>query len=115
VTLREVTPELAKELRLPLEHGLMVVGVDVGSVAQRVGLRLKDVVFQVGNDYVVDVDGLGMILEDVLPGQPVRIGVARGNVATWVTLRAQKPTPATGPGTQPRKTMPKPPPGKVAA
>ena len=92
---REVTPQIARELRLPVEHGLMVVGIDVGSPAARVGLRLKDVVFQVGTAYVVDLESLGMILEEAAAGQDVRIGVARGNVATWVRIRAKAPPAKT--------------------
>ncbi len=91
LTFKAVTPQSARELRLPLEHGLMVVGIDVGSPAERVGLRLKDVVFQVGTAYVVDLESLGMILEEAGAGQAMRIGVARGNVATWVRLRAKAP------------------------
>ena len=114
MTLKEVTPASARELRLPLEHGLMVVGIDVGSPAERIGLRLKDVIFQVGTAYVADLDSLGMILEEVQAGQGMRIGVARGNVATWVTLRARKPAGQT-PKTQPQKAPPKTRPGEVAA
>ena len=73
----------------------MVVGIDVGSPAARVGLRLKDVVFQVGTAYVVDLESLGMILEEAAAGQDVRIGVARGNVATWVRIRAKAPPAKT--------------------
>ena len=89
LTFREVTPKAARELRLPLEYGLMVVGIDVGSPAAKIGLRLKDVVFQFGTAYVADLESLGMILEDAAPGQEARIGVARGNVATWVRIRAK--------------------------
>ncbi len=96
LTFKEVTPQMARELRLPLEHGLMVVGIDVGSPAERVGLRLKDVVFQVSTAYVVDLDSLGAILEEAGAGQNVRIGVARGNVATWVRIRT-KAAPSTKP------------------
>jgi len=106
MTLKEVTPESARELRLPLEHGLMVVGIDGSSPAQLIGLQLKDVVFQVGTAYVVDLESLGVILEEVAAGAAVRIGVARGNVATWVNIRAQS-TPAGTPPTTP-KTAPKP-------
>jgi len=111
LTLKEVTAESARELRLPLEHGLMVTGVDVGSPAQLIGVQLKDVIFQVGTDYVVDVDSLGMILEDVQPGQAVRLGVARGNVATWVNVKTRQ-KPAAPTPTPPRKAPGKTPPAK---
>ena len=111
MTLKEVTPESARELRLPLEHGLMVVGIDGASPAELIGLRLKDVIFQIGTAYVVDLESLGVIFEEVSAGQAVRIGVARGNVATWVNIRAQslpagtsEPAPKPAPKSRPGKT-----------
>ena len=101
LTLREVTPRLARELRLPMENGLMIVGIDAGGPADRIRLRLKDVVFQVDNYYVLDLESLGILLEDVKPDQRVRLGVARGTVAAWVHLRARR-APATGPRPKPK-------------
>jgi S1-C subfamily serine protease len=71
----------------------MVTSVTEGSPADRVGLKLKDVIFQVGRMYVKSPADVGALLEDLKPGQAVRIGVARGNVAAWVTLTARKPKP----------------------
>ncbi len=92
VALREVTPALARKFRLPMDRGLMVVGIDAGSPANRVGLRLKDVLFQVQNLYVTDLDTLGTIMEDVRPGTALKVGVARGNVAAWVKIVAGRQT-----------------------
>jgi serine protease Do len=95
MTVRAITPELAADLRLPVRTGLLVVALDEGSPAERIGLRLKDVVFQVDRFYVKDLDGLGLILEDIRAGQAIRIGVVRGNVRAWVHIRAWKgPPPA---------------------
>jgi serine protease Do len=90
MTLRRVTGKLAGDLDLPLESGLMVTSVDEGSPAEKVGLKLKDVIFQVGRMYVKSPADVGALLEDLKPGESVRIGVARGNVAAWVTLTARK-------------------------
>ena len=117
MTLKEVTPESARELRLPMEHGLMVVGIDGSGPAELIGLRLKDVVFQVGTAYVVDLESLGEMLEEVTAGQAVRIGVARGNVATWVNIRAQSPPPKVAPATPKAapKSAPRSGPGRTRA
>ena len=101
MTLKEVTPDSARELRLPMEHGLMVVSIDGSSPANRIGLRLKDVIFQVGRSYVTDLESLGEQLEDIQAGQAVRVGVARGNVATWVNVRARRAAPSSQPGREP--------------
>ena len=97
MTLREVTPELARDLSLPVRSGLLVVGLDAAGPAQRIGLRLKDVLFQVDRFYVKDLPGLGMILEEVRPGQSVKIGIVRGNVRAWASIRARTPPPGKGP------------------
>jgi S1-C subfamily serine protease len=90
MALRPVTEQLARDLDLPLASGLMVTVVEEGSPADRVGLKLKDVIFQVGRMYVKSTADVGALLEDLKPGESVRIGVARGNVAAWVTLTARK-------------------------
>ncbi len=89
MTLREVTPQLAQGLNLPTDTRLLVVGLDPGGPADKLGLELKDIVFQVGNFYVKDLDSLGIILEDFKPGQAVKIGIARGNVRAWAPIRAR--------------------------
>ena len=91
VKLREITPDLAEALNLPAERGLLVVGIEAGSPADRVGLRLKDLLFQVGRLYVKDLDDLGLVLEDLQPGEALRIGIVRGNVRAWADLVARKP------------------------
>jgi len=99
VTLRAVTRELAANLRLGTDWGLVVVGIDEGSPADRLDMRLKDVLFQVERLYVKDLDELGMTLEDVKPGQTIRIGGVRGNLRYWATVRTAggSPPAATGP------------------
>jgi serine protease Do len=87
LTLREITPALAREWSLPARSGLVVVGIDRDGPADRIGVELKDVVFQVGRIHVGDLDELGAVLENVRPGQALRIGVARRNIVAWATLR----------------------------
>ena len=90
MTLRPVTPALAKEHRLPMEWGLLVVGIEEDSPSDKLGLELKDIVFQVDGLYVKDLDGLGTILEDVRAGESVKLGIARGYVRAWAPIRSRK-------------------------
>jgi S1-C subfamily serine protease len=85
-----VTPELAKDLSLSVDRGLLVTSVEEDSPADAIGIRVKDVLFQIGRFYVTDLEGLGTLLEELKPGQAVKVGVARGSVAAWVTLRTRK-------------------------
>ncbi len=91
LTLRPVDEQLASDLGLQVERGLMVTEVEKGSPADKAGVHRRDVLFQMGRFYVKDLDELGSILEGMPAGQ-VKIGVVRGNVAAWVniTLRGEK-------------------------
>ncbi len=84
---KQVDRTLAGQRGLAIGWGLMIVGVEAGSSADRIGLRLGDVVFQVGHLYVKDMDSLAMILEDVKAGKGIRIGAVRGNLRYWATIR----------------------------
>ena len=99
MTLRPVTPALVRSLRLPVDRGLLVVGIDAGSPAARLGVSLKDVLFQVGRYYVKDLDALGIILEEIRPGDRVRVGIVRGNVRAWASLAARRPPVKVAPKT----------------
>jgi len=94
--LREVTPQVARELQLPAETGLLVVALETGGPADRLGVQLKDVLFQVDRFYVTDLDGLGIILEDLRPGEQVRIGILRGRVRAYAAIRARQAPPQGG-------------------
>ncbi|MHC4295490.1 MAG: trypsin-like peptidase domain-containing protein, partial [Planctomycetota bacterium] len=89
VTLKPVTKQLARDMRLSVAQGLLVVGIDAGSPAEEIGLRLKDVVFQIGRPYVIDLETLGNILENVKPGDKIQIGIVRGNFRAWVPITAR--------------------------
>ena len=89
ITLRPVTKQLSEDLHLPVDRGLLVVGVDADSPADALGIQLKDVIFQMHRFPVTDLDALGIILEEVKGGQKVQIGIVRGNVRAWATIAAR--------------------------
>jgi len=91
LTVREITPQLRRDLGLSVGRGLLVVGVRGGGPADRIGIRLKDVIFQLGRLYVKDLDSLGAVLEEVEAGDRLLLGLARGNVRAWVELATEKP------------------------
>jgi len=88
--LRTLTRQLARDLRLSVGQGLLVVGVDPQSPARELGIEPEDVLYQVDRFYVADFDNLGTILEDVRPGQKVTIGIVRGNVRVLVHIASRK-------------------------
>ena len=47
MTVQEITPEIAKHLRLAIKKGVIVVDVQEGSVADEVGIQPQDIILQV--------------------------------------------------------------------
>jgi serine protease Do len=90
LNVRPITPQMSRRLRLSVARGLLVTEVAQGCAAQKVGIAARDVLFQVDRFYVEDFDDVATLLEDLEPGQKVRLGILRRNVAAWVTLPAAK-------------------------
>jgi len=93
LTLRKIDRKLAGELSLSVSRGLVVVGIEAGSPAQKLGIDLKDIIFQVGRYYVTDLDALGVVLADVKPGDTIHVGGVRGYVRYWTAIKAASPRP----------------------
>lgn len=88
--LRTITPELARALRLRRNKGVVVTDVDRDGPAGKLGIRRNDILLQLGRWYVTDLDTVGAVLEDVAPGQELRIGIIRGKVRASAAIRARK-------------------------
>ncbi|MCL2700968.1 MAG: trypsin-like peptidase domain-containing protein [Phycisphaerae bacterium] len=86
LTVREIDAELARDLRLPVESGLLVVEVEKDGPAEKIGVRSRDVLFQVAQFYVKNAETLGTLLEDLPADASVRIGILRGETAAWAPL-----------------------------
>jgi serine protease Do len=73
----EVTPAVAKYLRLPDEDGLLISDIDENAPAFKVNLRRGDVILAVNGKTVNDVDGYCSIFSDIKPGTAVNVKVRR--------------------------------------
>ena len=93
LTLLPIVPDLAQRLRLPTDRGLLVTEIADGSPAQRIGIQVRDVVFQLGQSYTRSLDDVGQALEDVPAGQAFRIGIVRGHVRAWTSIQAAGEAP----------------------
>lgn len=93
-TLLTLFPDVAEALRLPVDHGVMVVEVVPGSPADRAGLRGGNMQAQVGNylilvggDIIVRVEGIETdqaeevirIIGRYRPGDKVKMDIVRWN------------------------------------
>jgi len=93
LTVREIDAELAHDLRLPVESGLLVTEVEKDGPAEKIGVRPRDVLFQVAQFYVKNGVDLGTLLEELPADANVRIGILRGETAAWAPLKIRMTKP----------------------
>jgi len=77
VETREVTAEKAKELKLPVERGVLLGKIVPESPASKAGLKENDVVTQVNGQAVEGTAQFRRIIHEIPPGRPVQLTLWR--------------------------------------
>jgi serine protease Do len=86
----DITPDLAKQLGLKKTEGIVVVGVEPGSVAQRAGLKAGDVILEVNRQKVTSENNYRGIMEKTKPDQGVLFLIDRAGSTFFATLAEEK-------------------------
>jgi serine protease Do len=84
VYLRTITPDLAEGLKLTRDHGVLLEDVSPGSSADRAGLKVGDVVVNIGGKPVGDVKQFATQLFTYKIGQAAPIGVVRDDKVVMI-------------------------------
>jgi serine protease Do len=88
MTLRELTPEVARQLDLPRDtRGLVVTAVEAGEAAERAGLARGDVVVSVNGKTVEDLDAFEQEIERARPDGLARLRIRRGSAHSFLVLK----------------------------
>jgi len=83
-----VTRELAAELGLPAQQGVLVSGVEDGSPAASAGVQPGDVIAEIDKKPVQSVDDLERVLGGVTPGAPVLFFVHRNGGDLYIAVES---------------------------
>ena len=84
---RDITPEIARYFRLPVEQGIVVLSVGRGSPAERAGLEVEDFITGIDGQQIEDGSDLRRILRTHKPGDTVSLDVVRGTARRKVSVR----------------------------
>lgn len=76
---RDITPEIARYFRLPIQEGVVIVSVARSSPAQRAGILVEDFIVGIDRESVRDQLDLLRLLREHRPGDQVRVEVVRGS------------------------------------
>jgi len=87
LNVRELTPELARQLRIKPQSGVAVIGVDRGSPAEKAGLRVGDVIREINRQPVTDTEGYQEAVNKVDKGEVVLFLISRGNNTLYLTMK----------------------------
>ena len=85
VSIRDITAGMAKQWNLKSRAGALVISVEPGSPAEKVGLKQYDVITHVDGEAVKSVDALRFKIADVMPGNKVNLTVVRDGKEMKVT------------------------------
>ena len=89
---RELTPEIAETLNLPIRRGVLITGVQQSGPASEGGLRPGDVVTRIADTPVTNSAQLLNAVAALKPQQVASIGVQRGNEALELKVKiGQRP------------------------
>jgi serine protease DegQ len=89
---RDLTPEMADTLRMPVKSGMLITGVLQEGPASSGGMRPGDVVTRIGQKAVANTAELLNAVAALPPGSEAVIAVQRGDKSVDLTVRvAQRP------------------------
>lgn len=89
LTVKELTPELAKRLGLSETKGVVITGIADGSPAAESGLKPGDVIIEINRKTVKDISDYRRGMEGIEKGDTALFLVRRGAGALFFTLKAE--------------------------
>jgi serine protease Do len=83
----EITPELARQLGLSVESGVVVVQVEAQSAAGEAGMRRGDVILEIDQERVKSIDDYRERIPRYKKGDTVLFLVQRRGATLYLTLK----------------------------
>ncbi len=94
VELATVTPGIARQARLPVDHGVYIVRTVRGGPAARAGLMAGDIIIGIESNPIKNIADLRKTMSNLKIGQKVTIQVARGSgQRTFEVTLGEMPAP----------------------
>ena len=91
VRLQAVTPEMARQLKIEGEGGVLVAEVSPDGAAARAGLQRGDVILEVAQEAVSKPEQVSAAVSKAKPGDVLLLRVKRGNMATYLPVKIPEP------------------------
>jgi membrane-associated protease RseP (regulator of RpoE activity) len=92
VTLKDVTAEKARDLKLPGEYGALVASVDEDSAAAKAGLQKSDVIVEFAGERVRSAAQLRRLIRETPAGRTLSLQIIRDGQARTLSAKLQTRT-----------------------
>lgn len=84
--LRDVTPEIARQLGLEQDQGVLITGVDrTNPMIRDSGLRSRQIIFEMAGQKIPDLDTFRKVYQNIEPGTAFRMAVRNPDGYVFVT------------------------------
>jgi len=90
MSVQEITPEIARQLRLGDVQGVVVAQVEAGSAAGEAGIQRGDVIREINGQAIRNLNDYQGVMAKLKKDEIVRLLVRRGERNLYITLRAAK-------------------------
>ena len=90
LTVKEITPELARSLSLSETSGLVVVQVENNSTAAEAGIRPGDIILELDQVPVMDIEQFSRKIETYKSGDTVLFLIKRRGATLYLTLKVEE-------------------------
>jgi serine protease Do len=95
VKLQAVTPDMARQLKIEGDGGVLIAEVSPDGAAARAGIQRGDVILEVNQEGVTRPDQVTAAVGKAKPGDVVLLRVKRGTAASFIPVKIPEPeTPA---------------------
>jgi serine protease Do len=90
MNVQEITPEMARQLRLAEPGGIVVTLVEPGSTAEEAGMQRGDIIREVNGRSIRKLSDYQAAISKIKKGEILRFFVKRGERNLYITLRVPK-------------------------
>ena len=90
MTVEEITPQLARNFRLSLAAGVVIVQVEKNTPAAEAGLRPGDIILEIDQVQVRNLEEYYKKIQDFKGGGTILLLIKRGRSAHYATLRVKE-------------------------
>jgi hypothetical protein len=86
VSVKKMTPELARQIKVPVNYGLLIMEVHPRSLAEKAGLLPGDILVNIDRQKTSDLEDLKRILMGYKRGDPMTLAVCRNRRIKLIRL-----------------------------